>query len=386
MEKEFYKSIINEYTDLLIEDFLSFLDLPLFEGKTFIERFSGPEDRRNTIFNTDALERMIQALQSLNVIANADGYLKFLGGPTLDTSGIRAALDLLPKANSLEDELKNLESFFSYPYIKHQLEKVPCYQEYLKNSITYDLLVVRKFLSPHATYLGLLYGKSIVSEVFGLTSRQIFDHYQDCPLLLRVYGLGFASSHFLSDIDFISKINFSNGEEIADIGAGYGHLGNLILKANSDQIYYLAVDLPGVRDAFKDELYEFKQLYRQKFDFVEGNFFGPHSYIQGIEGRKFQKIFLGWILHDWSDSQCIEILRKCRSHMDSKSELYIFELLPNSRKLTFTFTDWLMLVMADGYERSLEQYEKIFNDAGFKLDKVFQSESARSMLRIVQND
>jgi phospholipid N-methyltransferase len=273
-----------------------------------------------------------------------------------------------------------MKSLLDQKYIKSQVDSCLSCDELLKNSITYDLLVVRKFMQADVTYNALISGMSQVSEVFELESKQIFDHYLTHPELLRVYGLGFASSHVFSDMEFVSKLSFSGPERILDLGGGCANLGNIILSTQ-DTVYYTNYDLPGVADAFSSEINQLKENFQNRFQLIEGDMFHQEENLQGIQNEKYDKIFLGWILHDWSDEQCLKILKKCRGHLAPEGEIIIFEILPIEGN-HFSFIDWLIFVMANGYERNFEAYKRLAEKACMEIESVYSTKSNRSMIKV----
>ena len=381
-----FKSIVDAYTDFLVQEFVSFLDAPVFNGQTFLEVFSDNLEnislRKELGLNEEAFQRLIQAFVSVKALSVKDGKLlrenKLFG----DTMLMAASDKVFGKDTSFAEDDKKFQDFLNHDLINSQLEEVGSLKNYLIDSITYDVLVVRRFLSPKATFEVLHTGASVAASIFNLTSNQIFDHYIFNPRLLNVYGHGFASSHFMSDLDFIPKISFQESDEIVDIGGCFGNLGRIILETTDQNVNYSCLDLGGVLQAFSSEIKESRQKFGDRFKFIEGDFFNLGDEITGIEGRTFQKLFLGWILHDWNDDQCIQVLKKCSKHMDAGSELIIFEILPNGRKMAFNFTDWLMLSMADGFERSLAQYQVLFERSGLELMQTEYTSTGRSMMRL----
>jgi O-methyltransferase domain len=78
------------------------------------------------------------------------------------------------------------------------------------------------------------------------------------------------------------------------------------------------------------------------------------------------------ILHDWDDATSIDILRACRRAMKPSSRLLVFEHIvgPSDTGLRGKFMDLNMLVMTGGRERSREEFELLFGQAGFHLISV----------------
>jgi acetylserotonin N-methyltransferase len=114
----------------------------------------------------------------------------------------------------------------------------------------------------------------------------------------------------------------------------------------------------------------------------------PHAeeYIraQGLEGRvraeagdMFEQlpggadvIHLSWILHDWSDEQCVTILTRCREALEPGGTLLIGEMLIDDGPDAPAFPHLMslnMLVATDGgRERTEAEYRRLIDAAGLE--------------------
>jgi hypothetical protein len=75
------------------------------------------------------------------------------------------------------------------------------------------------------------------------------------------------------------------------------------------------------------------------------------------------------IVHDWEDGEAAEILRSCRRAMGSAGTLLVVERLlgPPNEGADTKFSDLNMLVAPGGRERTLREFEALFESAGFRL-------------------
>ncbi|KAG8068018.1 hypothetical protein GUJ93_ZPchr0005g15709 [Zizania palustris] len=83
-------------------------------------------------------------------------------------------------------------------------------------------------------------------------------------------------------------------------------------------------------------------------------------------------IFLKWVLHDWSDEECIKILKTCRKAISSKDiggKVIIIDIVfgagPSDQKhgeLHALYDLYMMFI--NGIERDEQEWKKIFLDAG----------------------
>lgn len=102
-----------------------------------------------------------------------------------------------------------------------------------------------------------------------------------------------------------------------------------------------------------------------------------------------------WILHDWSDEECVEILKNCKkaitSHGKKKGKVIIIDMVVVAEKNTnnklipshsHLLWDMLMLALVGGKERDEKQWAQLFYKAGFGGYKIFPILGLRSLVEI----
>ncbi|CDY64795.1 caffeic acid 3-O-methyltransferase [Brassica rapa] len=127
-----------------------------------------------------------------------------------------------------------------------------------------------------------------------------------------------------------------------------------------------------------------------KFPHLKGiNFDLPHivseaPQIHGVEhigGDMFdeiprgQAILMKWILHDWSDEKCVEILRNCKKAIPETGRVIVIEtIVPREVNNTDIATKnalhsdvGMMCLTRGGRERTKEEFEVLAMKGGFKL-------------------
>ncbi|KAL8109721.1 acetylserotonin O-methyltransferase-like [Apium graveolens] len=132
------------------------------------------------------------------------------------------------------------------------------------------------------------------------------------------------------------------------------------------------------------------------FDLNEVVSVAPES--EGIEhvgGDMFKSVpkanaaFLKWILHDWSDGECIQILKKCReaiSEYGTAGKVIIVEAVievngGDKLKDVGLMLDMLMLAQTNkGKERTAEEWAFILREAGFTRHTIKSFQSALSVI------
>lgn len=158
--------------------------------------------------------------------------------------------------------------------------------------------------------------------------------------------------------DISAHCDFSRFNRIADIGGGDGSFLASILKEH-DGCYGILFDQPHVVAAASTALRE--SGIAERCAVVSGDFFeaipaGCDAYL------------LKFILHDWQDEQAVALLRKCRQACDRYGRVIVLERLLASANdgLEGKFSDLNMLVSAGGRERTLEEFNALFEAAQLK--------------------
>lgn len=73
------------------------------------------------------------------------------------------------------------------------------------------------------------------------------------------------------------------------------------------------------------------------------------------------------IIHDWNDTQAIQLLSTIREHAPNDARLVLFEhVIPDSQSPHFgTFYDMQMIVWTNGRERTTDEYVELLNQSGW---------------------
>ncbi|ESW35834.1 hypothetical protein PHAVU_001G268700 [Phaseolus vulgaris] len=148
---------------------------------------------------------------------------------------------------------------------------------------------------------------------------------------------------------------FDGVESVVDVGGGNGSAMRILLEA-----------LPSIRAMNFDLPHVIAQA-------------PPCDGLQHVAGNMFESVpeadavFLKWVLHDWSDEECIEILKKCREGVSKeKGRVVIVEAVieeeEEGSKLADVGVVLDMVMMAHtnfGKERTLKEWEYVIKTAGF---------------------
>ncbi|KAI5334581.1 hypothetical protein L3X38_024714 [Prunus dulcis] len=170
-----------------------------------------------------------------------------------------------------------------------------------------------------------------------------------------------------SDARLISKVVsneykgvFEGLESLVDVGGGTGTMSKAIADV-FPHVECIVFDLPHVVADLKGS----KNL----------KFFGGDMF-EAIPPT--DAILMKWILHDWSDEECIKILQRSKeaiTRKEKKGKVIIIDMVMKQKGddqsiETQLFFDMLMMVLLTGKERTEKEWAKLFSDAGFSDYKI----------------
>ena len=165
----------------------------------------------------------------------------------------------------------------------------------------------------------------------------------------------------------VRSYDFSGIGVLVDVGGGEGELLAAILAANPS-LRGILFDQPHVVGTV-GALLE-RAGVADRCQVVGGSFFeavptGADAYL------------LKSVIHDWDDAAAIEILHVCRAAMDNRGKLLVVEpiIRPGNDPDPAKFTDLNMLVMLGAQERTADDFEMLYGEAGFKLSNIIRTGS-----------
>lgn len=148
----------------------------------------------------------------------------------------------------------------------------------------------------------------------------------------------------------INSFDFSHYKNIADIGAGSGYLIKAILE-KWKTLNGILFDLPHVIPTAKNTL---KNL-SNRCTFNSGSFFESSTLPQA------DLYILQYILHDWDDDKCLQILSNIKRIAPIGAKLLVIE---NHTK--DTLKDLHMMIISGGKERTTREIHTLLNKSGCK--------------------
>lgn len=166
--------------------------------------------------------------------------------------------------------------------------------------------------------------------------------------------------------------DFSALGTIVDVGGATGNMLAAILSRHA-QPKGVLFDMPHVvtgAPALLEQRGVASRVSISSGDFFQSVPSGGDAYI------------LSHIIHDWSEEQCLTILRNVRKAMTPSSRLLIVEFVlptgntPHPGKVL----DMVMMTLPGGTERTESEYGALLAKAGFRLNRVVPTASAASVV------
>ncbi|NNB88033.1 SAM-dependent methyltransferase [Corallococcus exiguus] len=171
-------------------------------------------------------------------------------------------------------------------------------------------------------------------------------------------------------------VDFSPFARVADIGGSHGDLLAQVLRAHPS-CRGILFELPQVAESAKPVL-ESRGI-ASRVDVVTGNFFEP-----GMPAA--EAYLLKHILHDWEDDACSTLLRRLHEAAPAAARLFVVEMvIPDNRTPDIThLMDLNMLVVANGRERTYNEFQALLSATGWKVQRLIPTQSGTSILEVVK--
>lgn len=198
-----------------------------------------------------------------------------------------------------------------------------------------------------------------------------FDYLLDHPECAQWFDRGLANFTTLENPAIAGAYDFARFGHIVDVAGGQGGLLAEILKLHPN-VRGTLFDQPEV---VRNPAYFSQEAFAERWATVGGDFF--HSVPTRGDAYVLKRI-----LHDWSDEQCVRILRCCRAAMGDRARLLVIDaVLPVGNAPHFgKVIDIYMMVFAEGRERTEQEFRDLFGEAGLHLTTVTTTPSSLAII------
>jgi hypothetical protein len=213
-------------------------------------------------------------------------------------------------------------------------------------------------------------------QTWGCSQHDTFVNlYQDRKALRQFCGL--MSAYSIPHGQLVAEAyDFSQHRCVLDVAGGAGGLIIEIGKRHP-HMHGIVMDLPPVCALANEAIRAAGLSDRFQTRFAD-LFAGPYPAGADV-------ISLAWILHDWNDEHCLQILRHCYDALPSGGALLITECVLDEDRSGTPFgvmmsLNMLVLCEPGARERTEDEYRMLLEEAGFELEKVVRTESPRDLL------
>ncbi|MBX9585812.1 MAG: hypothetical protein K2X50_01010 [Gammaproteobacteria bacterium] len=204
-------------------------------------------------------------------------------------------------------------------------------------------------------------------SAFQKANNMNFFQYLDVnPDQRRKFDIGLGCFSKNDDEIVAEKFDFSTYKSIVDVAGGYGSLLWEIYSRDTNFHHELTLyDTEQVMNNIHNQL---RKLDKTVFISCPGNFFESSDNAQIPRGKDLY--IIKGVLHDFTDAQCVTVLKNINDAMSENSRLLVIERSLSSGEGIDSnyFSDMLMLVLLDGRERSLEEWLALYKMCGFLCD------------------
>lgn len=200
-------------------------------------------------------------------------------------------------------------------------------------------------------------GKPRWTQAFG-NEGSIFDHFFRTSESKQVFLRGMHGLGVLSSPKVVAAFSLSRFRRLVDLGGGTGHLA-IAACEKYPELHAMVFDLPEVIETAGAHISH--SPAKDRITVMAGDFFHDELPDADLFG-------LGRILHDWPENKIRTLLAKVHRRLHSGGGILLAEKLLHEDKtgpISAQLQSLNMLVCTEGKERSLGEYRRLLEDAGF---------------------
>ena len=204
----------------------------------------------------------------------------------------------------------------------------------------------------------------------------IFEYFNKHPDELELFAEAMRSLSVATGNGVAEAYDFLGIRTLADIGGSQGFILSLVLQKYPD-IRGILFDLPTVVQGAPNFIKSYG--LENRIDIRGGNFF------ESIPGGA-DAYLLKHILHDWSDEDCLRILKNIYAVAESGTKLLVVDAVIGARNEEEfgKILDIQMLVHLRGEERTQADWKGLLRAAGFQLTRIVPTPSFVHVIEAVR--
>jgi O-methyltransferase len=210
-------------------------------------------------------------------------------------------------------------------------------------------------------------GQSAMSQVL---PDGLFRYFADHPEVSQIFNQAMMGKAQAQIAGVVGNYSFSDCNLIGDIGGGQGHLLEAVLAANPH--------LRGVLFEAPHVIEQVSGIASDRLSLQAGDFFKDKM-------PACDAYLMMDIIHDWSDEESTRILKNLRRSAPTHAKLLLIEAvirddsIPNFVKIL----DIHMMTLVTGRQRTWQEFEKLLEPCGFRLEREIDAGGDFSILEAV---
>ncbi len=179
------------------------------------------------------------------------------------------------------------------------------------------------------------------------------------------FGEAMKSGSLASTQGVLEHCDFTDVRKVVDVGGGFGHLAVALLEKYS-HLQGVVLEVADLIPIAKKRLAIPDPAVASRLEYLAGDMFDAvppaDAYV------------IKHIIHDWDDRRCLRLLRNCHTSMSGNGRVIgVDVVLPPMGDTGGTagkLLDIDMMVFIPGKERTLAQWERLYDEAGFQVRRV----------------
>ena len=203
--------------------------------------------------------------------------------------------------------------------------------------------------------------KTSAPQTVPTLGTNLWDYYKQRPGESAAFTQ--AMRGFTSGIvnDVVQVLDTSNVKLAADIGGASGTLLHGLMAANP-HLKGIVVDLPDVVGS--------AETAARELGLSDRSTALPASFFEYVPPADLY--LLKHVLHDWSDDEAVSILKRCRESIRAGGKIAVIEILLGEmgEPALGPLMDLNMMVLCTGRERTLDEFRRLIERAGFHFSSV----------------
>lgn len=197
-----------------------------------------------------------------------------------------------------------------------------------------------------------------------VTGQNAWSHFQANPQVYTIFNQAMRDLSAAISPAVAASFDWRRFPVIADIGGGIGAQLSSILDAH-----------PSCRGILFDQPTVVAECTDSRIERVGGDFF------KEVPVRADAYV-MRWILHDWSDDECVAILSNVRKSASPDARLMVVDSVI-SEAPDFDMGKWMdlnMMVMTSGRERTATEFRDVLARAGLAVEQIVPTPSPLSIV------